>query len=327
MSLASNHIDSAELPRLHILASRLQRLHGRMRYVSYQQAEEDCEQLASLLLRHYSRQDLREFGFAAIPRGGHIVLGMLAYVLDLHHDQLLPKFQNLQPLCIVDDCALTGVRFGQTLERADADHVVFAHLYSNPALRQAIMASERRVTHCLSAHDLVDHAVADRDAEAYQAWITTWQKRSPKRHYWLGQPDLVCFAWSEPDWPFWNPVTEHVEDGWRFTPPHLCLKNRTLLALPSRPVERREWQTTSATVFGSFDGVIWLCQTETEQVYSLEGVAADMWRALAGYGNTDSALGYLLGEYDVAVSSLRADLEAFAEQLRMVGLLARIDAA
>ena len=110
--------------------------------VSYHQAEAGAKSLAAELSAAFSRSELARFGYVAIPRSGHFVLGMLAYVLDLGPRQLLRQPADA-PVVLVDDCALTGLRFQQMLQSLPHERVIFAHLYSHPALRQAIASRSR----------------------------------------------------------------------------------------------------------------------------------------------------------------------------------------
>jgi hypothetical protein len=307
------------------LAARIQQTQLRSRYVDYRQAEADTHLLAAKIVEVYSCTSLNEFHFIAIPRGGFIVLGILSYILDLKRWQLEPPSDPLSPICIVDDCALTGARFADILQSIENQTIIFAHLYSHPELRKAIVEKEERVKHCFAAHDL-------QDSMRYQAmsltereeWRQRWEGRLQKQRYWLGQPELVSFAWSEPDYPFWNDVTEQIEDGWRFMPPHQCLKNWSRLGIPPRPPQPVELLANPNVVTGMFDQTIWLCHTQTEEVYGLEGVAADMWRAVVGYGNLDLAVAYLGQQYEVNESILRSDLEQFVQKLLQQDLLERV---
>jgi hypothetical protein len=323
--------------RLTQLAALLQTRQGQLHYVDYKQAEQDCERLAALLLQQITRPELATFHFAPIPRGGLIVLGMLAYILDLQPAQLLPQPNDQRPLVLVDDCALTGGRFGRFLAQTTAAPVIFAHLYSHPALRQAILEREARVSHCLAAHDLADHPPDD--PALYAGWQSRWRERLGAGRYWIGQPDLVCFAWSEPDQPFFNPASGQIEDGWRFLPPHACLKNKAALAVPpslqetsqrlnseSQPASEPpgglyNWRVSSQVVTGRFDDLLWLCHTGSGQLFSLDGVAADMWRALAAYGHIATAAAYLLTLYAIPAATLHHDLTAFTHTLAAKGLL------
>lgn len=314
--------DARLAARLSGLAGILKVWRQNRRYIGYRQAEQDCERLAAQLLALYSPEALARFACVAIPRGGLIVLGMLAYALDLQPARLQGAPDPAAPLLVVDDCALSGARFAQVMRKTANAQVVFAHLYSHPALRQAIRAQEPRVQHCLAAHDLVDRrdlVFAEPEDEA--VWHRCWQERLGSERYWIGRPDPIAFAWSEPDRPLWNPVTERIENGWRFTPPHRCLKNKTRLGLPPQPVSSRTWQVPAAVVSGQFDGLLWLCHTETEQVYTFDPIGAAMWRAMAGYGDWDAAVVYLRSTFAVDEITVRRDLQHFVATLATKGLL------
>lgn len=101
------YFDIAGRARLEGLRWQLENFLPRLRYVGYKQAEEDCERLAELLVERFGREELQSFRFTAIPRGGLIVLGMLAYVLGLRQSQLEPPHSPERPLVVVDDCVRT----------------------------------------------------------------------------------------------------------------------------------------------------------------------------------------------------------------------------
>ncbi|MCL4394697.1 MAG: PqqD family protein [Chloroflexi bacterium] len=311
--------------RLDALAVLLRHIQNFTRYIDYQEVERACERLAVNLLDAYDRDDLDSFQFVPIPRGGLIVVGMLAYVLDLRPEQIQAGVDTPSALVIVDDCALSGARFAQTLDTVNSDHIVFAHLYSHPDLRRNIETREPRVKRCIAAHDLTDHAREFfPQISEYCGWQERWQRRLEFKSYWNGQPDLICFPWNEPDHPFWNPALASVEDGWRFFPPHQSLKNKYKLGLPPRAVEATTWQVPSSVVSGWFDGVLWLCQTDGGLVYSLRDSAADMWRCLAVYGDIEASANFLLEKYDIDGFQLRQDLAEFASELSSKGLLEKV---
>jgi hypothetical protein len=149
--------DNAQANRLKALARQLNSSCKNFRYVSYMQAEDDCRILAEKLINFFGRDELGKIHFAAIPRGGMIVLGMLSYVLGLDRKQLSHPTSDNNPLVVVDDCSLTGKRFADFIENCQSDKIIFATLYSHPYLRSAIEDKERRVMACLSAHDLHDN--------------------------------------------------------------------------------------------------------------------------------------------------------------------------
>lgn len=318
--------DTAAKARLATLGPQLANGLSCLRYVSYSQAVEDVERLAGMLIERFGRDELRRFRFTAIPRGGLVVLGMLSYALGLRHAQLEPPHPPELPLVVVDDCAISGYRFDQSLARYGGHQVVFAHLYSHPELRAAIEARQSQVISCLGARDLYDHAPERYGAE-YGAWREQWMSRfGDDVGYWLGEPGHLCFSWNEPDVTTWNPAIEKMERGWRIVPPELCLKNRAVHGMepatvqvqpegagPLRPSER--------ALFGEFEGSVVLGNMETKASFTLTGVAADMWKSIVEYGNLDEAAASLSKEYDVGRPTLRADLGGFVEDLMAKDLL------
>lgn len=321
---AIGHLDPAAEASLQRMLRALPGLYARLRYVDYRQAERDSERLAMQLTERFGPAMLRQFHFTAIPRGGQIVLGMLAYVLGLRQDQLLPPEDPEAVLVAVDDCAISGFRFSRFLESCRQRWIIFATLYSPPSLRAAIEAEEPRVIACLSAHDKPEHpepATADSPALNRQGW----RSKLPGKRYWLGSTDIVCFAWSEPDYPLWNPVTEQIETGWRLLPPELCLKNRELgrepLPVQVQPTGKGPLKPSGQVIFGEFQGDLAVGNLDTGECFRLEGVAADFWRALVATGDLESSLGVLLPDYEVDETTLRADLRNFLNELRARGLL------
>ena len=145
-----------ERARLAYLAETLRVLRRHVVYVDYAEAERACERLAASLSGEFGTDDLRRFAYQAIPRGGLIVLGILSYVLDLPATCFNSDADPGRPLVIVDDCALSGARFGRELKSAGSRAVVFAHLYSHPELRSAILRAEPGVEFCVAARNLED---------------------------------------------------------------------------------------------------------------------------------------------------------------------------
>ncbi len=312
--------DTAAEARLATLGPQLASGLACLRYVSYSQAEKDCEHLASLLVERFGRDELRRFRFTAIPRGGFIVLGMLAYVLGLERAQLEPPHPSEAPLVVVDDCAISGLRFDQFLERSESRQVIFAHLYSHPELRASLEAQQPRVVACVGARDLYDHAPESSSAE-YPAWREHWLARfGDASGYWLGQPEHLCFPWNEPDVSFWNPVTKRIERGWRIVPPELCLKNHSAPGTEPVPVQVQPQgggplRPSARVLFGEFEETVVVGNMETKASFTLTGVAADMWRSIVEYGKLNEAVFSLSEAYDVDQSTLRADLRDFVEDL------------
>ncbi len=307
-------LTSVDAARLGTLPGVVRRLRHTLRYVDYRRAERLCEALAAKLLEGHSRGDLRAFAARGIPRGGLIVLGMLAYMLDLRAARLSGEPAGDRPLLLVDDCALSGSRFRAALAGCDSPRVVFAHLYSHPDLRAAIVATEPRVERCVAAADLADHA-RELYGDDYPRWLASGRDHLGGGRYWLGLPDLVGFAWSEPDRPIWNPASGALERGWRLLPPHSCLKARAELGPPPVPVEAPAWRVADEVATAALDDRIWLYSLATDRVFALEGVGADMWRALAAWGSVDAGAAFLAERYEAPLDTLRRDLGSFAETL------------
>ncbi len=152
---------------------------SRLRYAGAGQVEEDCRALADGLRAALGTESLARARFTAIPRGGLIVLDLLADRLGLVPGQMRPPFPADRPLVVVDDCALSGARFHRFLRQIDHPSVVFATLYSHPELRAAIRLREPRVAACLSARDLDGRRIGDSGAA--------------DEYYWSGEVETLCF--------------------------------------------------------------------------------------------------------------------------------------
>jgi hypothetical protein len=179
---------------------------------------------------------------------------------------------------------------------------------------------------CLAAHDLRDLG-GERypSEEEYRAFRERWRKRLPGPRYWTGLAEPVIFPWNEPDHTVWNPVTERVEEDWRQAAPDRCLKNWAGLGLPPRLDARPTLRTRDGVAFRIEDDEVLLYDQTTKHLYGLQDVGADMWRALAAYGDLDAAAEHLLGQYEVDEARLRQDLTDFSAQLLARGLFERVD--
>ena len=304
--------------QLWVKSLQLQQLRRQLIYVDYPQAERDCEALAVQLLTAYPAEGLRDFTFIAIPRGGLIVLGMLSYWLDLAPAQMAADASTVSgPLCVVDDCSLTGLRFKQVLARSPSAHVVFAHLYSHPDLRRGILERESRVRCCLAARDL---AVMP-GGQCPSPHEETWEPMPLTRAYWSGAAAPIAFAWSEPVIHVRDPFSGQVESGWRFASPQRCTKNRVDLGVPLGPAAPRRWQAPEDLVVGQLDGVLWLARTLTGAIHSFRELAADAWRGLAAYGDEELTLDFLAERYPLDRAALQAKLAEIMSQFLAEGLL------
>ena len=315
--------DEAANARLHALHWHLERVLPSLRYVTYAQAEHDCGTLAEKLIERFGATELARYRFTAIPRGGFIVLGMLAYVLGLKPEQLTASPEPDKPLVVVDDCAISGYQFKRYLARCRSDQVIFASLYAPPEVRAEIETREPNVLACLSAQDLHDHA-PERLGDGYDAWRERWRQRAGDQSYWIGQTEHVCFPWNEPDVTVWNRVTEREELGWRLLPPEYCLKNRIdpeRVSVQRQPQANGPLRPADRILYGTFEDQLAVCDTSTEEVFQLSDVAASMWQALVEHGSLEAATDALAEEYDVDKTTLADDLRTFADDLIARGML------
>ena len=250
---------------------------------------------------------------------------MLAYVLDLPPSRIGKPPSPNQPLVLVDDCAISGARFGQWLRQSGSKQVVFATLYSHPDLRAALEQQETQVLRCVSAHDLTDYA-RQRQGDGYTAWVDRWTARSNGLDYWIGQPEQVCFAWNEPDVGIWNEVTNQVEPGWRLAPPELCLKNREapaqeVVRVQVQPIGKGPLRPSARVLYAELEGQIVVGNSETGASFTLTDVAAEMWRSIVQYGRLEAVAASLSHTYEVDEAEIGKDLQGFANDLLERGLL------
>jgi hypothetical protein len=321
--VALGRFDESGATRLEALRWQLEHQLPSRLDLDYPDVESGCAELAARLRTRLGDAFLAEAQFVGIPRGGLIVLGMLAYLLELRHDQLCqaPSGGGERPVVVVDDCAISGDRFQRFLGELPSGPVVFAHLYSHPDLRSAIERSEARVEACVAARDLTDLAPS-RLGDEYAAWRSRWLARQAGRGYWLGQPEHVCFPWNEPDVGVWNPVSEREEKGWSLVPPRRCLKHRGHEA----KVEVQVFEPTSSLpehmLYATFEGTTVLIDMRAGTCLALEGVASEMWHALVAGQDLDAASRALAQRYDVTPDVLRRDLAAFRDELCEAGCLA-----
>ncbi len=321
--------------RLDGLSRRLEFALAHPRYYDWSAVEESVVRLASKLTNRLGTDRLTRFRFSALPRGGLIVLGLLAYALGLSREQLTAPDQGSgtdAPLVVVDDCALTGARFRHHLAGISAPEVVFAPLAAHPDLCRAIEAAESRVTACIPGDELYDWA-PELYGEGYTAWRSGWAQRKAGQSYWGGLPEYIGFPWSEPETSFWNIETGEMEPGWDLLPSELCLKHRSPSGAPEddslqlcivgpgplRPADTVVWGRINDAVIVA--GVASVPEAAPGACMRLDGTAADMWEALLEHGTVDAATEALLRLYEVDRETLRGDLAGFVTTLKEEGIL------
>lgn len=313
----SGDVDPAGPATRHLARlARFSALHGEVRFVGYRDAERLVEKLAVALRDAIPAADLAAARFAGIPRGGTIVLGLLAYALDLSPDRLRDDDPS-RPLVLVDDCALSGARLRSELAgRPGSRRIVVAHLLSSPALRVAIGADEPRVLACVAAEDLADRSaevVADGAERA--AWRERWRRRLGGRPYWFGAVEPVVFSWGEPDVVAGDASGGEIVGGWHLASPERCFELRMQLAGPQAERRVRSWRAPASVVHAEEGSRLWLFDRRRQEAFSLDGVGARAWLLLAAVGDLDFVVERLAAAYEVGTGELRRDLEALVAEL------------
>ena len=294
---------------------------ARLRYVDYAQTEADCGVLAERLRDRLPASVLDDAVFAGIPRGGTIVRGMLSYALDLSPEQLAPQARPEALLVVVDDCFLTGYRAGRFLEnRPSRSDVVLAGLYAHPDLRAAVERDRPSVRACVTARDLDDHAPR-LYGDDYADWKARCEARLRGPRYWIGCPDHLCFAWSEPDAGVSSASAEHVSRTWDVVPARHCLERRHRQEAPpdGPPVtvtkqhvpDDQPVRPGPDVFYAEEDGRVLVAEASTDACVVLDGPAADFWSALLEHGTVAAARRVLLSRFDASRDTLAADLRDF----------------
>jgi hypothetical protein len=320
-------LDEAAVARVEELFDQVQEsLDERGLYVGYRRAEQDVQVLARRLEENLGAAALKRAKFAAVPRGGLIVLGMLSIALGLRHEQIASTTAAEAPelLIVVDDCGLSGHRMKQALSAVRAREVVVAFLYAPDELRMRVEECEPRVVSCISARNLADLGPRIH-GDGYPAWVRRWETLLGEDRYWVGRPVQVTFAWKEPDRSFVNLATGGREAGWRLTPSRLRSPSegtstdglRVVVQSPSRGVLR-----AAADVFvAEVEGAVVLVREGQEGALALSPVASQFWRALSSLRSVGAGVDALAPDLDVDRQSLERDLRRFLSDLGEEGLI------
>lgn len=312
----AGHPDEAASAQLSHMAAELSRT--RIRYVDYPAAELLAERLASNLLAGLG--SVAGWKFAAVPRGGHVVLGFLSYLLDLDHSQIVEASAPVPSLLLVDDCAISGERIRGWLTDVKAAQVGVATLTASAGLDEIIMSAEPAVAHFFSGEILSDLA-PDIYGPDYPRWRERWSSRNDG--LWVGRTEYVAFPWNEPDQAVWPRDSDMAMAAWKLIPPERCLKNRTGDGDPVLRFQRGQGpvrQATGIVDIPTADGVI-VVDTVNQRCLDLTGSAGAMWAALVEEGTREGAGERMVSSYDVDRPTIDRDLGAFLERLSGDGLL------
>lgn len=316
-------LSDADLVRLAMLRERLAELPARLRFLDWAAVDRAVERLAEQLVEQLGDDGLAEVRLVGVPRGGLIVLGLLAVRLGLGSPAIGAP-DPARPLVVVDDCAVSGARLREFLTGLGHPDVVVAILAAHPELRRLLPTAVPGVRTAVAAVDLHDHAPA-RHGDDHAAWQRRWQQRHPG-DVWTGHPDLVAFPWNEPDNAFWNPETAREEVGWRVLPAEACLKNRppvgdgqdTIVAVHE---DTPGYLRPPARVLAARTGDELHVVDAQGAVVRLRDTALAFWQAATSAPSAEAAVGRLRDRYPTAPASLREDFVAFAAALRARSLL------
>jgi hypothetical protein len=311
-------LDEVGEARLSALAQQIREGCNDLLYVDYFRAEAFCHILAKKLVKRFGK-DIENFHFYSIPRGGTIVLGILSYLLNLNPRQLNSQIPPEATLLVVDDCALSGKRFGDFLRENSSQKIVLATLFSHSGLKSAILNREPRVLDHISAHDLKPQKTLGKNVDI-QAKV---EANLGEERYWIGRLGYLCFAWTEPDWLFLNPASDSIESGWRILPPEKCLKNFSL-KMPQifiQPIGHGSIRPSQNVIFLSQPRKVLLCNMASGETCSLEGHAADMWMAIVKRGDIEAVLKDILAISHPDEPDLESDLRELIEDLVSNGFL------
>jgi hypothetical protein len=111
-------------------------------------------------------------------------------------------------------------------------------------------------------------------------------------------------------------------------PPELCLKNRPTAGhtpdrLQVQPLSPGPLRPAAHVVFGRLRDQVIIANVNTEETFSLNGVAADMWSAIATAGSLSDARASVAQNYEVDEARLSTDLDRFVTDLMNRNLLER----
>ncbi|MDC7221504.1 MAG: hypothetical protein PQJ59_16340 [Spirochaetales bacterium] len=192
------------------------------RFISYKEAEGLTEKLAAKLKREFGKEELDQFFYSPIPRGGHIVMGMLSYCLGLPKSALHPPSSDLKrPVVYVDDCLISGLRSSEYMNKKGAESILAVLLAPKGVCE---MSRHKELDFSCFAGDELDDLAPLLLKEDYEPW----KERSKKRGtpLWVGMTEYFAFEWSEPENSFFNDKTALMEPGFDLLPPEQCLNTR-----------------------------------------------------------------------------------------------------
>lgn len=317
-------LTESDLARLAAFEEESRAGRERLLLLGYLDVEDLTGTLADRLVQALG-SDLGEASFQAIPRGGLVVLGLLAYHLGLGPRHLNAPPKAGAPVVVVDDCSISGRRFHEVLGTLPGDEpVIFATLLSHPELRRRIEEREERVRAAVSARDLEDRAPEILGGD-YDAWLKRWGGRDVDG-YWSGITEHVVFPWNEPDIAIWDAAAGDMVHGWRIAAPDVCLKNRLAYHRNEGRLQVHEASQPGLVpaddvVYATFEERLIVVSSSSGRVTALDGSAPLLWQALAEHDGPEEAATSLAQRIDLPTDELSEAVAAFAADMRERGLM------
>ena len=261
------------------------------------EAQQAIHKLAAKAQQEIPENVLRQMHIVSIARGGFFVVGRLAYLLGCSRRQFVDDGESA--VCIIDDCALTGKRFKETLRRFNGRDVWFCHLASPQLLKDAILKEETSVKGCISVINL--ELIAELEPEGF----------SGEERYINRSVAHVAFPWTEPSLPV--QIDGKIIDGWRLLPPHKVLGNSAMLGLPPLAgALEPELQLGGKVVWRLLpDGGVRLYRAGDEGMVELHNLTAAVWCGCVGYRNRGAVFEWLMNtrnDFDLKVVEHLIDL-------------------
>lgn len=297
--LAAGRFGRSGLEWLRAQSVRLATDLDRLVWVGPERVPELVRRLARRLAERLGER-LATAELVAIPRGGLRVRDALAR--ELGRPAAPTPHASAAPVVLVDDCALTGQRLREALDRLDRP-ATFATLVSPPPLRAAVAATEPRLEGFVTAADLPSGDGA------------------PVRTagYWRGDTAPLGFPWGEPR--RWVRLGERVERTWRLVPPELCTKNAAAVGRLDLRVVEAEETTGEVLTCPLGEGAVLLADLARGRTYRLDPPAAELWAEWRRGGSGRGAVEAIARRHGVARAEVAADADALLAAVRAAGLL------
>lgn len=321
-------VDAAGRARLLALEGLLEEASVRLRIVTWADVEAACQQLAAHIIDRLGPAEAERCLLVPIPRGGHVVAGLLAYALELPRERVVSLAEAAatdddRVRILVDDCILSGVRLREVMSNVSAQRLLVATLYSHAALRDAVESQEPRIVACLAAEDLHDHA-ADLLGTDAAAWRERWTARVSERYH-TALLDLIVFPWSEPEVRLWNTHTEQIEPHWWLAPPSGCFQHR--VSAPHLDVQSTDDRPDATQLAPQVvaldiaDATLLIDTSASGRSTRMTGTSHELWHAWIEAASIDRAARTVASRYGIAEARVAADLRDLLTDLQRRALV------